>query len=871
MKRIVSFLLAMAIVLPLFLASCGNESQADQVQRKEPFRFEVEENQDETALQIDNFTGIENMKLYGKSENLEFYFNEESLNFAVKNTLSGETWYSSPLDDPANVGIQGAVVLSERRALVTVELEDTTQIIFNSFDNAVKQGTFNFSKTDNGVRIELGIGEKKVISAKDLPQVVEKEIFEKEILEKIKDEKIKSDFENKYTLYLKGGSNVNSKVFETVAKAYPVIRNKDVYIVDATIAYYIAERMKLMLNEIGYDEGKINAENQKNGVSLVAEALKRFDFEVILGLENGRFVANLDCSRVYPDKTLHLKRVRFLDNFGAVNSRAADSFMLLPDGSGALININKSNPLYSNYEVKLYGTDPVVPLDQKINNVEQAVLPVFGIKTPKGAFTAVIEEGASVGSLGYTTASSGYPYSVITPVFDVIEIGNIDAGYSGVPNAQIIKLSQQQPYNKNVKISYDFMTAENANLNAMAQSVRKNLEDRGLLIKKNISNTLPFLLETIGSVDKNSSFLGIFPQVKQFATTTYSQAEEMVKKLKSAGVSNVNLRYLGLFSDGMYQKSPEALKLEKSLGSKEQLEQLKKLLGGKFYADVNILNVKDISGFDTKKNAARALGDTVAPTYTYDLSTGNKYSKRSGAMLYPKVLEPIVNNTLNKSALNQFEAISLADLGSVLYSDFRKKGGYNRQDALDIIEKALQTADQNKSLMINTPNLYSWKYADMITGLPMDSSRYKKTDLTVPFVQMVLHGYVEYAGLPINNSYDYKYEMLRSVSFGAAVDFRWIGAPSSTLSDSYYNENMSACYEDWIDKATAFYQKAAQALNGVLSEQMTGYEQIGQNVFCTTYSNGTKIYVNYAQTAFEQDGISIPAQDFIAVQGGAQA
>ena len=38
----------------------------------------------------------------------------------------------------------------------------------------------------------------------------------------------------------------------------------------------------------------------------------------------------------------------------------------------------------------------------------------------------------------------------------------------------------------------------------------------------------------------------------------------------------------------------------------------------------------------------------------------------------------------------------------------------------------------------------------------------------------------------------------------------------------------------------------------------------------TVYADGTKVYVNYTEEAFNADGIRVPARDYLVKRGGAK-
>ena len=54
-----------------------------------------------------------------------------------------------------------------------------------------------------------------------------------------------------------------------------------------------------------------------------------------------------------------------------------------------------------------------------------------------------------------------------------------------------------------------------------------------------------------------------------------------------------------------------------------------------------------------------------------------------------------------------------------------------------------------RGVSVKTGNAYTWASAEYIEGIPLDSSRYKREEYSVPFVQMVLRGYIGYSSSPL--------------------------------------------------------------------------------------------------------------------------
>jgi hypothetical protein len=86
---------------------------------------------------------------------------------------------------------------------------------------------------------------------------------------------------------------------------------------------------------------------------------------------------------------------------------------------------------------------------------------------------------------------------------------------------------------------------------------------------------------------------------------------------------------------------------------------------------------------------------------------------------------------------------------------------------------------------------------------------------------------------------------------------------SSILQDSNYTYLFAAEYDKWKEKANEIYSSYDKELGHCFNQFITDHERLADGVFVTSYEDGTKVYVNYNQTDFEQDGLIVPARDYI--------
>ena len=90
---------------------------------------------------------------------------------------------------------------------------------------------------------------------------------------------------------------------------------------------------------------------------------------------------------------------------------------------------------------------------------------------------------------------------------------------------------------------------------------------------------------------------------------------------------------------------------------------------------------------------------------------------------------------------------------------------------------------------------------------------------------------------------------------------------SEVLKNSEYTDNYSSGYENWKDSILSSYSKVREALFGLSGYAITKHEKIANGVYCTTYSNNTRIYVNYTEEPVTVQNTVIQANNFLRVGG----
>ena len=222
-------------------------------------------------------------------------------------------------------------------------------------------------------------------------------------------------------------------------------------------------------------------------------------------------------------------------------------------------------------------------------------------------------------------------------------------------------------------------------------------------------------------------------------------------------------------------------------------------------------------------------------------------------------------NNLVDTAVKYGTGVSFQDIGMDLSSDFYRKDYHSRDNAKNLNEELLKTLDdRGAKLMINMGNDYAIPYADVVTAMDLKGSGYTVIDSEVPFYQIAVHGYINYTGDPINICGNDEEELLRSVEYGAGLNFTVMKESSFVLQKTLYPEYYGCEYDAWRDRMIEMCTRLNDELGHTFNQEMTDHEILGDYVRCTTYADGTKVYVNYgfSDTYTAPDGTVVAPRDY---------
>lgn len=572
------------------------------------------------------------------------------------------------------------------------------------------------------------------------------------------------------------------------------------------------------------------------------------------------FCASVDVGEVVEDDNRYrLVAVSILPYFNA-GYFEEEGYMLVPDGSGAIINFDNGKSSMAQYSQKVYGLDYGLSLNF-YNSVEQNVrLPVYGIAHSNQFSLAIITQGAAGADImAFTnTATNKYNYVYSRFPLRLKDYFQNEGKWSDVSVYQKAALPD-----RTLEIQYYIRSAPSPTYTDLALVYREYITDKlGLKPKAQ-----PSAMEVnfIGATIKKKLFLGI-PIYGIASLTSFTQAQEILDTLKEADINNVTIRYKNWSDATAWGKMKASAGGLSKLGGKKALKSLMSTAseyGYSLYLDVNPVEVYKgksiLSGFTDYSHSI--FNDSIR-TYSYTLNT---YEQKSGKRAGYLVRNDLIINQFTQwdKAVAKLGATGISLSGTdTLYTDFRKSDACE-EDTLNSMLDALQKVTENKKIMIDSANIYTLSKADYLSGIPGSASSFDIEDESVPFYQIALHGLIPYSVEPINAQGNYTDAYLHTVEVGAVPRFEWIAARADTLEYSDHSALYYANYAAWLPTAIDMVRQCAALHEKTANAAIIKHTIIADGVYLTEYDNGVFTIVNYNKETIRTDYASVGAKSFI--------
>lgn len=793
---------------------------------------------------------IQGFELIAENDTLKLYADTETAIVAVYDKRNQNIVYTNPLNaDEDPIANETNKQYLKSQFLINYFNKSRAAGIYDSYSMSVQRGQLKFESIKNGIRFIYDVGDHGTTTTGIVPI-----FFSPEKMEEVQSKLSETDAKTIRRYYM------DSTDFPGILELNAVARKNRKTI----------QKIQGILEGIGFTEDEYNEQMALAGIE-EQEAIS-FIIPLEYRLEDDGVLVTIPTGKIEEYGEAKIYRIQMLRYMGATN-QDDKGYIVVPNGSGSIINFNNGKINAADYSQYVYGMDPIADGMTQLEYSEKARLALFGMCKDKSSVLATIEDGETLATItagiGGKYSSYNYAYtSFMLRIYDILSIFGSTGSSADLP------ILVDDIYDCNLSVKYTLLTEENSGYSGMANYYRQRLLDQGVLTLKDDNKDIPFYYDVIGGVKETSYILGT-QYLSVSPITTFEEAGDISDDLLLEGISNQIMNYQGWFNGGYFHDVTDKVKVIRKLGGRSGLEELNQRVednGGSFYGDVSLQNVTYISKRYSEYNeTSRYFGAgyyawfaNVNPTSLLKISTLG-YPETGYYLVSPKFLPRYVGGLIKGTNKIDMAGISLRDLGDALHSDHRRTNIINREEALQVVNAQFdRLKETGKKLMISGGNEYSFQYASDLIDVPLSDNSFFIIDESIPLYQMIIHGCIDYTGGIINfyDDMDRTDLTLKLIEYGASPRYVFTSESANRMKYTGLNKYYSTSYDIWKNEAVKLYKEVNEGLKGVSAETMINHEIPQKGVKKVTYSNGDIIYINYLNEDVNVDGIIIPAKSY---------
>ena len=832
--------LGLILISSVLLVGCS-QNQAQKIEIP-TFSFNAEEYPEPLVLENDK---------------LRFTLYPETTHFEVLNKVNNSVWRSNPEDaaydpmaDPTNINYMLSTLIIEYTNSIGVT------VTYANFEKSIEKTNYQITKNGDTIEVDYTIGDFKKIYY--IPPAMPESRMNTYL------EKMDSSAQRKVKTYYRRVDLDNllpTDDPDELKKQYPELETERVYVLRTDVQNHMKLQMQDFFAAAGYTIEDWEADMEKYAKEDTEEQ-PYFNMSIIYRLEDDELVVEVPYEKMIWKEEYPITRVKVLPYFGA-GSTDDEGYLMVPEGSGAVINFNNGKSEQNAYYVDVYGWDLGRERDSMTDENDTA-FPVFGIAKNGNSMLCILEDYAPVAIIEADVSGNGSSYNFAHASYLTMHYSSLKV--SKKTDKSVIMFEQRKPSGV-LKQRYRFIDSDN--YIKMAESYREYLMKKypDLLVKKTESST-PVNVTLIGAIDKDVQRFGL-PVNVPWELTSYKEASEILDELKQTGYKDLYVKYRGWMNDGLRHEALTKVKPVSKLGGKKELVKLinhANELNIPLYLEGTVqttYNYGWFDGFVINRDAVKTAGREILKLNDFTVwYAPNPYLDDYYLLKPQRTIEYMKNLTDYVKAHNANVAFS--DIGYTVAGSYDPKNLITRQEVMEMHQQELSRIyAEGSKIMINNGNDYAMPYADFITNMDLYGSRYGIIDYMIPFYPAAIHGLKSYSGESINLSANYKKLILKSAETGAGLSFTFIKEATSELRETYHTNLYGSDYDLWKEEAYKIYNRYESELGHVFNQYITDHKRLKDGVFVTSYEDGTNVYVNYTDYDFEQDGIRVPAQDYL--------
>ena len=576
-------------------------------------------------------------------------------------------------------------------------------------------------------------------------------------------------------------------------------------------------------------------------------------FELDVILEEDGIKVSIPNESIVEDKPefVLLSSIILFPALGATKLDEIPGYMMLPDGSGALVRYENNEGRYkSPYRAQFYGLNYGLTDNFRTISNYPLSMPIFGLVhgVNQNGLLSIIESGDySSRLIMIPNGVYNLDYNLIFPKFDLKKTYLQRFSSDGIGGSKRFV----NTLDEDIIVSYKVLSNDQANYVGMANKYQAYLDEEATFKTVSQKTNIPLQLTYLMADSKNALF-----GTKAIQMSTAEDVSTMHEYFLSQNLDNFEVALMGWNKGGYSGYLPSPVNFENSLGSNARFKEMIAYL--EETSQVSLINNYVMSGENAKgildrrdiaKGVDRFRITFDCPACVYQTTS----------LLYPKSSYDLASKHYEDYQDLGVDVL-FEHLGSTSFS-YYDSNFYTQTDAINHYLEIMKMYDKQASYIY--PNAYAYQYVNSFMGTPMFNSQLNFFDDLVPVLQISLMGKIPMFSNYLNfNSYGKDF-LLQLVDFNVYPAYVLTMNKVSDLKNTDVNNIYTSEFALWKETIVDEYSFINDALKYVKGETMISRETVLPGVVKNTYSNGIIIYINYSSSSKTIDGITVGATTYV--------
>ena len=609
------------------------------------------------------------------------------------------------------------------------------------------------------------------------------------------------------------------------------------------------------------DATYISASKLKTGIRLTYYFEKaQISVPVSYRLEDDGISVSIEVAQISEGKD-SIYQVSLLPFFASAENNT-DSYLFVPSGSGALMEVDDTVRTARNYNEAVYGED-ASNQGAYLNTEREAVrMPVFGVKNKDSSLFAIITEGAETAEINAIAGEQRFGYSSVYTTFNLRGKSEYSLKGSAKENNKVIKYSEEIVNIKAATVRYVLLSGEDNGYNGMAKYYRSHLSKSGMKESTEIPDAM---LTFLGGVRIRRLALGI-PYNTLSVLTDFEETKSILEDIVAETNASLAVNLKGFGPSGLDSgKYAGKYAASSKFGGKKKLKSLvswTKEKGIDTFFDFDTIFFNESYKNFKIKNGALSPGDVRAKYYDYTIVVREQETSYYSYLADRYSLATSSKNLVLAARDLGVGGIGLSTLTKTAYSDYSKPEYYCKAHMSNDVTSILSTLKNNKVKSFGeSANAYAAVGLDYVFASPTSSSKLYVFDGEIPFYQMVFRGHTALSGATINLAENENKEFLNCMLTGSSLGFTLAESAESEVLTGSHSAIGSSIYSGIKTRIKDYILSAQPLYDALESSEIVSFERNGDTAE-TVFSNGVKVIANYSDKAVKTELGMLQANSF---------